>query len=173
MNKELYLKTFETKDHLDDNIEDYIKRAFECGDTIYLYRTRKHSLGKNSKYGWIKEIEHEEYDKLIINADDKRYSGEYVPKGDKCIYAFDMKKPEIRNAIKENYRFPIVWAIGDLACKMHNDEFFSDEPEFDRYNVVVSKDGKVLLDGEVHEFIMLIDSRIVREVDRRVGDEER
>lgn len=173
MNKELYLKTFETKDHLDDNIEDYIKRAFECGDTMYLYRTEKYGLGKNSKYGWINDVAHEEYDKLIINADDKRYSGEYVPKGDKCVYAFDMTNPEVRKTIREKYRFPIVWAKGDLACKMKNDEFFSDEPEFDRYNVIVSKGDKVLLDGEVHEFVMFIDSKIVREVDKRVEDAER
>lgn len=124
MNKELVLRTFEFKNCVDNNIEEYIKRAFEIGDTMYLYRTKKHSLGKNNKYGWIHSVEHTEYEKIIINATDKRYSGEYIPKGDKFVYEFDMLNDKVKQAISENYRFPIVWVVGIIGCNIKNDKFF-------------------------------------------------
>ena len=173
MKKELYLKSFQMKDYLDNSIGDYIKKAFEYGETMFFYRTQKYGLGKDSKYQWFQLMEHKEYDKLKINARDERYSEECIPKKDKHVFAFDISNPDIREKIKSVYRFPIGYVIGDLGCKIKNDDTFSDDPGYDGYNVVISKGDEVLLNCYTHEFTMLIDSKIIYEVDKTHKDIDR
>lgn len=173
MNKELFLKSINTKNHLDDNIDVYIKEAFRCADTMFLYRTLPFGLGKNNRYSWIKTTKHAEYDKLIINSVDERYSSEYCPKKDKCVYAFDLNNQDVKDVLKKEYRFPIGWAVGDYACKIKSDDFFSDDPEYDGYNVLFTRGDKILLDGDVHVFNILIDSSVIKGIDRKKDDYER
>ena len=173
MNKELFLKSINMKNHLDDNIDKYIREAFKCADTMFLYRTFPYGLGKNNGYRWIKATKHEEYDKLIINSVDKRYSSEYCPKKDKCVYAFDLNNQEVKDILKEEYRFSIGWAVGDYACKIKSDDFFCDDPEYEGYNVLFTKGDKILLDGDLHVFDIMLDSSIINAVDKKIDEYER
>ena len=84
------------------------------------------------------------------------------------LHRFDLNNQEVKDVLKKEYRFPIGWAVGDYACKIKNDDFFSDDPEYDGYNVLFTKGDKILLDGDVHVFDIILDSSIINAVNKKM-----
>ena len=164
------------KDSFSKNIERYMKRALERGDAIYFYAIDPvETIDHINKLSWIRDVKHEEYDKLEINWKNgwiAKYQSKVL--SDKVI-KLDLTDKDVKKVFDEKFRIGTTWARGNISCKIgEGDPLFEEEPGYEFHNFIVARDDEAIMDATLHGgFDIGLSKDIVDEVDKECEEERR
>ena len=174
--KKLISKDMAIKNSFSKNIERYMRRALEMGDSIYFYAIDPVEIIDDiNKLRWIRDVKHEEYDKLEINWKNG-WKDIYQSKvlSDKVI-KLDLTDKDVKKVFDEKFRIGTTWARGNISCKIgEGDPLFEEEPGYEFHNFIVARDDEAIMDATLHGgFDIGLSKDIVDEVDKECEEERR
>ena len=164
------------KDSSSKNIERYMKKALERGDSIYFYAIDHVKIIDDiNGLKWIRDVKHEEYDELEINWKNG-WKDVYQSKvlSDKVI-KLDLTDEDAKKVFDEKFKIGTTWARGNISCKIgEGDPLFEKEPGYEFHNFVVAYNDEAIMDVTLHGgFVIGLAKDIVDEVDKECEEERK